>query len=142
MKRYAAKLLFQFRVTVDGSYGKRRTCEERIILIQARSAAQALAWAKRKGRHQEHRYSNSDGNPVDVQFIGVMELKRLDLVCEDDEVWYEITERLLPMERAERLIPPEESLEAIRTEPKRTGSEARIGRRWTGAGGADLSTTM
>jgi hypothetical protein len=128
MKRYAAKLLFQFRVTADGSYSKRRICEERIVLVQARSAVQALASAKRKGRDRQYSYSNSEGNPVDIQFIGVMELRRLDLVCEDDEVWYEIVERLLPMERAERFIPPEDSLEAIRTEPKRTGGEVRGGR--------------
>jgi hypothetical protein len=120
MKRFAAKLLFQFRVTVDGSYGRRRICEERIIIFQARSATQALALAKKKGRNGQYCYMNSDGNPVDFQFIGVMELKKLDPVCEADEVWYEITERLLPMERAKRLIPPEDRLEAIRTEPKRT----------------------
>ena len=116
MKRYAAKLLFQFRVTVGGSSGKRRTCEERIVLIQACSAAQALISAKRKGRHRQHSYSNSEGNPVDFQFIGVMELLHLDLVCEEDEVWYDITERLLPRGRRDRFIPSENELEAIGNE--------------------------
>ena len=129
MNRYAAKLLFQFRVTVGGSYSRRRTCEERIVLIQARSAAQALVKAKRKGQDRHYNYRNSDGNPVDFQFIGVMELKKLDLVCDEDEVWYEIIERLLPMERAERFIPPEGMLEAIRTEPVgRTGGEVKRSR--------------
>jgi hypothetical protein len=125
MKRYSAKLLFQFQVTVGGSHGQRRTCEERIVLIKADSAAQALALAKQKGRDGEYSYTNSDGNPVDVQFIGVMELLRLDLVCEEDEVWYDITERLLPMERRDRFIPPEHTLEAIRNESNQ-GSDREI----------------
>lgn len=55
MKRYAAKLLFQFRATVGG-YGRRRTCEERIVVFQARSATQALDLATKKGRHQQYSY--------------------------------------------------------------------------------------
>lgn len=122
MKRFAAKLLFQFRVTVDGSYGQRRICEERIIVFQARSPIQALAKAKKRGRDEHYSYTNTDGNPVDFQFIGVMELKELEPVCEADEVWYEIVDRMLPMEQAERFIPPEDRLEAIRTQPGRRSS--------------------
>ena len=126
MNRYSAKLLFQFRVTVDGDFGKRRTCEERIVVLKATSAARALALSKRKGRRCQFTYTNSEGNPVDFQFVGVMELLCLDPVCEEDEVWYDITERLLPMERAERLIPPECALQAFRNEPSAgTGREVR-----------------
>jgi len=135
MSRYSAKLLFQFRVTFDGDPGKRRVCEERIITFRARSAAEALERAKRRGRESRHAYTNSHGNPVDFEFIGVMELLRLDPVCAEDEVWYEIKQRLLPMERAERLIPPEHTLEAIRNERppllrqvgRRPGRRGRIG---------------
>jgi Domain of unknown function (DUF4288) len=119
MKRYAAKLLFQYRATVDGNYGQRRTCEERIVLLKANSARRALGLAKRRGRDGQNSWLNSDGNPVDFQFIGVMELLFLEFVSDENEVWYEITERLLPMERAERFIPPEHALNAIRNEPKR-----------------------
>jgi hypothetical protein len=49
MKRYCAKLLFQFRVTAQGVSGKRRLCEERMVLINARSAKGAVALAKRQG---------------------------------------------------------------------------------------------
>jgi hypothetical protein len=125
MKRYSAKLLFQFRVTVDGDFGKRRLCEERIVLLKAMTASKALALAKRKGRRCQFSYTNDEGNPVDFQFVGVMELLCLDPVCEEDEVWYDITERLLPMERADRLIPPERALNAFRNEP-RTGSGREI----------------
>lgn len=111
MNRYAAKLLFQFRVTV--------------ITANAGPAVQALAQAKRTGRTQQYGYQNSDGNPVDFQFIGVMELKKLELVSEDDEVWYEITERLLPMERKNRFVPPDDMLEAIREERARSSDRGR-----------------
>ena len=96
MKRYAAKLLFQFRVTVDGDSGKRRTCEERIVVMDAASGKAALARAKRKGKESQYRYDNSEGNPVSFEFIGVMDLLCLDPECEQDEVWYDIVERLLP----------------------------------------------
>ena len=116
MKRYAAKLLFEFRVTVGGAVGKRRICEERIVVLKAPSGKKALARAKRKGKDSQYRYSNSDGNPVSFEFIGVMDLLRLDQECDNDEVWYDIVERLLPSERKSKLIPPPSELNAIRNE--------------------------
>ena len=112
--RYAAKLLFQFRVMVDGSPGVRRTCEERIITLSGTHAQAALREAKRRGRAAQHRYKNSDGNPVHFEFIGVLELLRLDPACESDEVWYDITDRVRPMERRPSIVPPESRLSAIR----------------------------
>ena len=116
MKRYAAKLLFQFRVTVDGDSGKRRLCEERIILLEANSARKALTLAKQNGRQSQHQYKNSDDNAVHFEFIGVMELLCLGLECNKDEVWYELSEHLFPLERKDRFIPPESDLNAIRNE--------------------------
>jgi hypothetical protein len=116
MNRYAAKLLFQFRVTIDGESGKRRLCEERIVLFKAPYGAKALADAKRRGKKEQHRYKNIDGNPVRFEFIGVMELLCLDPACDEDEVWYDFVERLLPSERRAALIPAESDLEAIRNE--------------------------
>ena len=112
--RYAAKLLFQFLVLVDGSPGTRRLCEERIIVFLAAHARAALTEAKRRGRAAQHRYRNGDGNPVRIEFVGVMELLRLDPACGEDEVWYEFTERVRPMERRASFIPPESQLSAIR----------------------------
>jgi len=114
MKRYAAKLLFQFRVVIDGDSGKRRICEERIITLEAKAAKKALALAKRKGLMSQFRYENSDGNPVHFEFIGVMELLCLGPECEKDEVWYDIVEHLLPLERKERFISPESNLSPMR----------------------------
>ena len=112
-KRFAAMLLFQFRVMVDGNPGKRRLCEKRIINFTARSGRAALAAAKRRGRAAQHSYRNSDGNPVHFEFIGVQELLCLDPACESDEVWYDIVRLHTPMERKSKLIPPESELEAI-----------------------------
>ena len=106
MARFAAKLLFQFRVSINGDSGKRRTCEERIILLQAATAKRALAQAKLKGRRAEYQYKNSEDNPVHFELIGIMELLELGLECEEDEVWYDIVERMLPSERRAKLIPP------------------------------------
>jgi hypothetical protein len=111
--KYAAKLLFQFRVIVDGDSGKRRLCEERIVLMEALSAEEALKKAKAKGKASENGYKNTDGNKVRFEFIGVMDLLKLGVECDDDEVWYEIRERVLPSERRKRLIPPESELNAI-----------------------------
>jgi hypothetical protein len=113
-RRYSAKLLFQFRVMVDGSPGKRRLCEERIVTFKAGNARAALREAKRFGRTAEHSYANSDGNRVHFELIGVVELICLEPMCTKEEVWYEIVERVRPMERRSKPIPPERLLHAIR----------------------------
>jgi hypothetical protein len=118
-RRYAAKLLFQFRVAVGRVSGVRRFCEERILSLTARTARRALASAKRLGKAAEYHYENSDGNPVFFEFIGVMDLLHLGLECQEVEVWYEIKERIAPMERRNRFIPPETELSAIRNDDAR-----------------------
>ena len=115
---FAAKLLFQFRVVVGHESGKRRKCEERIILIKAKTAREALEKAKRRGLESEHNYLNDEQNQVYFEFIGVLDLLRLGPECDKGDVWYEIKELLLPMERKEKLIPPEEKLNAIYWERK------------------------
>ena len=110
MARYSAKLLFQFRVEIQGDSGKRRLCEERIIHFEARSPREALRSARRRGRNGEYAYANADGNAVSFEFVGVMGVLRLGAEAGDGEVWYDIRERLLPMERREELLPAEEDL--------------------------------
>lgn len=117
-RRYAAKLLFQFRVVVDGNDGVMRTCEERILVLRAPSARKALAMAKRRGREARGRWRNSDGNPVHFEFVGVLDLLCLDPECDEDEVWYDIVCRKQPMERAADLVPKEADLCAIREESR------------------------
>ena len=113
-RRYSARLLFQFRVVVDGAPGKRRLCEERIITFTALHARNALREAKKRGRAARHSYKNSNGSPVHFEFVGVLELLCLDPECDADEVWYSIVERVTPMERRAILIPPEDQLNAMR----------------------------
>ncbi len=125
MTRYAAKLLFQYRVIVGGRSGKRRICEERVVLLKDRSAKAALGQAKRKGTKSEHTYANSDGNPVHFEFVGVLDLLALGHECDADEVWYDIRTRVLPSERKRRLIPRESSLCAIRIESGLRGVRSR-----------------
>src|SRR5271168_4554068 len=62
--RFAAKLLFQFRVAVKGRSNQRRLCEERIVIIGASSAEIAHRIALRKGKKSEHHYENNAGGMV------------------------------------------------------------------------------
>ncbi len=113
-RRYSARLLFQFRVVLDGDSGKRRLCEERIITFTASHARAALREAKKRGKAGRHSFKNNSGCPVHFEFVGVMDLLCLGPECDPDEVWYSIVERMTPMERRATLIPPEDKLSAIR----------------------------
>ena len=113
-QRFAAKLLFQFRVVVCGESGVMRLCEERIVLIRAPSARKALAAAKQRGKRAQHHFTNDSGNDVFFEFVGLMDLLKLGVECDEDEVWYTITQRKLPMERAAAILPAESELCAIR----------------------------
>src|SRR5262245_49123251 len=85
MQRFAAKLLFQYRVTSQGQSNRRRLCERRIIMITALRPEAAFAKAESAGQQGEHQYRNSDGNDVHIEFIGVLELIHLGLECALDE---------------------------------------------------------
>ncbi|MFT3898069.1 MAG: DUF4288 domain-containing protein [Thermomonas sp.] len=113
-QRFAAKLLFQFRVMIGDDPGKRRLCEERIVLIEAASAKAALAEAKRIGKKARQKYKNTDGNDVYFEFVGILDLMHLGVECEPNEVWYDIKEMPTPMERAGKILPKEKDLSAIR----------------------------
>lgn len=73
-RRYAATLLFQWRVVVASNSGARRLCERRIINLYQRSPRTAVYAATRHGRNAEFRYENADGNPVLFEFVGVTDL--------------------------------------------------------------------
>ena len=86
------------------------------MTLKARTARRALAAAKRRGRSAQQSFVNAEGNRVYFEFIGVMDLRHLGPECEDDEVWYDLVERVLPKERKESWIPPESELDAILNE--------------------------
>jgi len=119
MKRYSAKLLFQYRAALgDNPDGIMRTCEERLILVKARNAKAALNKVKTHGKKSEFKAKSEAGNTFYFDFIGVMDLLEIGIECETDEVWYDIYTRKLPMERKHTFIPPEDELNAIMLERK------------------------
>jgi uncharacterized protein DUF4288 len=129
-RRYAARLLFQFRVMVNGNPGVRRLCEDRIIVLRAIGARSALAKAQARGKAGEYHHPNADGTPVFFEFVGVTDLLELGVECESDEVWYDIVQKVKPMERRRKLIPAPERLNAIARERsnkplERTGKARR-----------------
>lgn len=119
--RFAAKLLFQFRSEDASGSNTMRLCEERILVLRAGDAWEALAQARRRGEVGQHRFLNNDGAMVHFEFVGVLDLLHLGIECEEDEVWYDIVRRKLPMERAGEIVPPEDQLNAIRQWRSRTG---------------------
>lgn len=114
MQRYAAKLLFQYRVRVNGADNKRRTCEERIINIAAEDPETALNKVKTYAKSEQHSYRNADGSKVSFEFVGIMDMMHLGSETEEEEVWYEIKEYLTPKERKEKLLPKEKDLHVFR----------------------------
>jgi hypothetical protein len=121
VSRYAAKLLFQFRVMVGQDAGVRRLCEERLIVLRAKSAKEAIKTAKKRAKAAEHHYKNSEGNHVYFEWVGIRDMIGLGSECDDDEVWYDIGEKIRPMERAATLTLSDADLQRIlgpsRTEP-------------------------
>ena len=113
---YAATLLFEFLVKVGGQAGARRLCEQRTILVEAKSGLLALKDAKRQGQASQYRYRNGDGNPVHFRFVGVLDLLHLGVECQPNEVWYSIKEYVRPTERRKAILPRERDLSAIRNE--------------------------
>jgi hypothetical protein len=101
--RYAAKLLFQFRVGRSED-SKFRTCEERIVIVNAKTMTQAYRSAERVGRQGQTRYKNDEGEQVHFEYIGVLDLMELGIEAEENEVWYEVKTLLQPMERKNKLI--------------------------------------
>ena len=113
---YAAKLLFEFRVVAGKSRNRMRLCEERIVLVDHSSALRALRQVERQAKTDKLDYHNSDGSKVLFRFVGVLDLLHLDFECEPNEVWYDLSRRLLPMERRRSILPKRTDLHAIRWE--------------------------
>jgi uncharacterized protein DUF4288 len=118
-RTFAAKLLYQFRHKVERRSDKRRLCEVRIVRFEAESSREALATAKRRGMSAEHSYRNVSGEMVHFEFVGILDLLNRGSECEKDEVWWEWTLRLSPMERKEKLIPSDRKLLSLFPKPPR-----------------------
>ena len=97
---YAAKILMQYRVVVDGESNKMRPCAIKTILLTAKTHKEAIRLAKKIGRSDEVSYENSDGNIVYVEFVGIVELIDIDFNLQRfNEVWLSFGDMLNPMER-------------------------------------------
>ena len=110
MKKYAAKLLYQFRVVVNNKSNKMRICEEKIIRFDAENADEVYKKVNQRGKDDEYSYLNDDKNRVYYEFIGIQDLMHLGIECEYDEVWYEIKNYLKPNERKNKFIPNKNEL--------------------------------
>ena len=107
MRRYSAKMLFQFRADLGEERSNvMRLCEERIIVIPAKDASSALRKAKAYGKKAELKFEGSETSyPNYFEFVGVLDLLEFGIECELDEVWYDIITKKQPSERRELLIP-------------------------------------
>lgn len=115
MKRYSAKLLFQYCEKLNNkAVTKKRLCEERIITFHAKSAKSALAFVKQYGKNAHYSFKTLRDTVSYFEFVGVRELLCLETKTDVEEVWYEYRDMIQPMERRKSLIPKEENLEAIR----------------------------
>src|SRR5438045_8906807 len=86
--RYAAKLLFQFRMEDNGQSRRRRLCEERIVLFTARSDREAITRAKRRGDRAQYDYVNTAGKRVLLGFVGGRDMIQVWTECSQEEVGY------------------------------------------------------
>jgi hypothetical protein len=82
MERYAAKLLFQWRVVRNGRDNVRRTCEERTIVFKSGSPAAVIAKARSRGRRSTFRTTNIANEPLLFEFVGIIDLVHLGPECD------------------------------------------------------------
>ena len=116
MARFAAKLLFQFRIAARGTVAKARVVENRIVIVNARNGESAWRLASKIGKNRQFSFLNDDRNPVHFEFIGIRELIGLDPECLPEEVWYSVGTMIRPMERRSSLIPKKSDLLALRAD--------------------------
>ena len=120
MKRYAAKLLFDWnRDPVTGSRST-RLFEERIVVFSARSAREALAAAKRLGGQSEVRYDSG----LRLRFVGLIQVMELGVECEEGEVWWEFRRRRMTIAQAKAWLPADRSLYVF-TDDQNSAASAR-----------------
>ena len=118
MKRYSAKMLFQFRADLgEGRSNVMRLCEVRIIVISAKNATSALRKAKKYGKNAEMTFEGSETSyPNYFEFVGITDLLELGIETGPEEVWYDIVTMKQPSERRDKIVPEESQLKAISSE--------------------------
>ena len=110
-RTYAAILLVQFR---NESYNtKRRVCEERLIKFKSHSSEEALLYSNKRGKEEEYD-SIQDNQHVWFEFIGIIDIFEVTTFDDTDEVCSRFVERILPMERKNKIIPQKNKLSLFR----------------------------
>ena len=110
MRRFAAKLLFQFRSSRRSGRPQVALCEERIVTFGAASSRAALAKAKRIAGGASHSFRVVGGGRVNFEPVGIMELMELGVETGPGELWWDLYRRKLSTQRRSSLVPPERSL--------------------------------
>lgn len=121
-RRYAVRLLFQFRVEKKGKTNQKRLCEDRIATFYETKKKLILRVVQYAANSQFDYYSE-DGSHVYFEFVGITGL--VDMTCYDDnQVWTNVFPILQPMERKEKLTLSDEELSQIlNNEPEITQNE-------------------
>ncbi|MDH0142820.1 DUF4288 domain-containing protein [Aquipseudomonas alcaligenes] len=109
MNRYAAEILFAF--INPESKAKKNICERKIAIFEANNPEDAYLKATEKGASEEFSFSD-EGVTFQYLFLGVSEL--ISLESEDGDIaWATYEERLTPLERIGKFIPPKSKLKAF-----------------------------
>src|SRR5438132_14318656 len=93
MRRFAAKLLFQFRPARRSGRSDMALCEERIVTFGAASSGAALAKAKQIARRASYSYRAVGGGRVKFEPVGIIELMELGVETGRGEVWWDLYRR-------------------------------------------------
>lgn len=131
MKKFAAKLLWQFRSQKNETSKKMRVVEEQIIVFSSVNADKAYIKAQKHGESSQYVSVLDSRRKIDVhyEFIGVVDLIELDDWDDDEaiqEVWSELSDKLTPMERRDKLIPPKEKVRVFHTGNKPFKGRAKL----------------
>ena len=115
MIRYAANLLFEFRIKEAPS--TRPLCEKRIIVFRASGTREAIRRAKRRGKQSELSYPNADDQTVQIRFLGLIDVISLD-GSDEDEAYYSLRRITNPA----RQVRPDAQLSVVVSEHRSIGS--------------------
>lgn len=109
--RFGANLLYEYGV--DGHRHARPLCEKRIVVLQARTAREALRKAKQYGKRHELSYRNANGQMFRIRFLGLVDLLNLEDV-NPGEAYYS----MFRTSRPDRHIKRDSRLAVFRKGPK------------------------
>jgi hypothetical protein len=126
MERYAANLLFEYRIKEAPS--SRPLCERRIVVLNASSDRDAIRRAKKRGKQSEYSYRNADDQTVQIRFVGLIDVIDL-LACEADEVYYSLQR----MSNPARHVRPDEDLSVVASQSAVIGSSWWAVPKWLAA---------